>query len=172
MTEWRSKPIDDLRCDHSRAPVRFEAFYRAHRARICRALAGALGDAHLAEEAVDEAMTRAYERWSEVRGYQDLSAWVYRVAINWARSLLRKLGRVDLGEAPEKEVWDRPNLDPQLEGALGRLPVPIRSVIVLRYFMQLSQQEISHTLDMPVGTVKSRIGRGLNALRADAELMR
>ena len=71
----------------------FEAFYRSTRPRIFRAIALALGDSDLALDATEEAMTRAAEQWREVGGFDNPAGWVYRVALNWARSRLRRLTR-------------------------------------------------------------------------------
>src|SRR5215207_2029132 len=68
----------------------FEAFYRHHRGRIAKALSFALGDVDLAAEATDEAFVRAYERWPKVQRLDRPDAWVYRVATNWATSVLRR----------------------------------------------------------------------------------
>jgi RNA polymerase sigma-70 factor (ECF subfamily) len=71
----------------------FEAFYGAEVDRLYRALAVTLGDHHVGREAVDEAMARACARWRIVGGYDQPGGWVYRVALNWARSRWRKVRR-------------------------------------------------------------------------------
>ncbi|MEQ1702706.1 MAG: hypothetical protein ABMA25_21560, partial [Ilumatobacteraceae bacterium] len=71
----------------------FEAFWTAHRDRIGRALAMTIGDAALAADAVDEAMARAYQRWPQVAAMANPTAWVYRVGLNWSRSLGKRLRR-------------------------------------------------------------------------------
>jgi predicted RNA polymerase sigma factor len=68
----------------------FEAFYRAQADRVYRALALTLGNDDIAREATDEAMTRAYARWSRVGFLDNPAAWVYRVGLNWATSVWRK----------------------------------------------------------------------------------
>jgi RNA polymerase sigma-70 factor (ECF subfamily) len=67
----------------------FEDFYASQRSRIARAVVLAAGGRDLGMEATDEAFTRALARWSEVSTYANPSGWVYRVAINWARSRMR-----------------------------------------------------------------------------------
>ena len=57
----------------------FAEFYDTHRDEVVRALTFTVGSLSLAEEAADEAMARAYQKWSEVSGYANPSGWVYRV---------------------------------------------------------------------------------------------
>jgi len=61
----------------------FSEFYDEWRNPIRRALAIAVGDITLADEAVDEAMTRAVESWDKISGYERPEGWVYRVGLNW-----------------------------------------------------------------------------------------
>ncbi len=68
----------------------FAAFYEQHHPRVARALAVTLGDAELATEATDEAMVRAYQRWKQVSSLDNPGGWVYRVGLNWSRSVLRR----------------------------------------------------------------------------------
>ncbi|MFP4554798.1 MAG: RNA polymerase sigma factor, partial [Actinomycetota bacterium] len=64
-------------------PVQFEAFYSTFWAEVFKPLAATIGDRDLAREAVDEAMVRAYARWSRVRTMANPKGWVYRVAYRW-----------------------------------------------------------------------------------------
>jgi RNA polymerase sigma-70 factor (ECF subfamily) len=64
----------------------FEGFYKAEADRVYRALAVTLGDRDLAREATDEAMARAYARWSKVSAHDNPGGWVFRVGLNWATS--------------------------------------------------------------------------------------
>lgn len=154
----------------TRKHAAFEEFYRANRDQIYRALTLTIGNQTLAAEAVDEAMVRTFQRWRTVRTYSNPSGWCYRVALNWARDQLRKRKREHLGVTPEKGVPLPPNADPQIVEALGSLPVEYRSVVVLRYFFDWSQKQIAEALDIPEGTVKSRLNRGLAELRERKEV--
>ena len=79
--------------ESDRPGASFETFYGVSRARIFRAVALVLGDSDIALDATEEAMTRAAERWGEVGTYENPAGWVYRVALNWARTHLRRLAR-------------------------------------------------------------------------------
>lgn len=147
---------------------KFEAFYRAESSGLHRALTVALGNADLAREATDEGFVRAYQHWRKISRYDNPAGWVYRVALNWARSRLRKTKREvitdDVGSAlasfgPDTELLD----------AVSQLPLEFRSVVVLRYLMQWSTAEVAEALGVPSGTVKSRLSRALEQLRAALE---
>jgi RNA polymerase sigma-70 factor (ECF subfamily) len=144
----------------------FEEFYNAKRPHLVRTLVIVLGNRELGIEAADEAMTRAYQRWSDVQAYDNPGGWVYRVAMNWAHSKLRRSKR----ELPSIYVTDKPHIEdpqfePKLDAALASLPEKYRAPVVLRYYMDWSMEEISESLGIPKGTVKSRIHRGVAALQ-------
>jgi RNA polymerase sigma-70 factor (ECF subfamily) len=148
----------------------FEEYYRVQRDSIYRALLLTIGNQSLAAEAVDEAMVRTYQRWRTVSKYRNPAGWSYRVALNWARDQLRKRKREQLGDAPEMGVPVPSVGDPMLLEALGSLPLEYRSVVVLRYYFDWSQVQIADALDIPEGTVKSRLNRGLAELRKRKEV--
>ena len=144
----------------------FEDFYRRDRDRLAAALGSALGDTQLGAEAIDEAMARAYQHWSKVGSYSNPAGWVYRVARNWAVTRLRR--RRFLSDSPPPE----PQLDmaPEHHDLLMRLralPEPQRQVVVLKYLLGWSQDEIAKSLNLRPGTVKSRLSRALAQLRIE-----
>lgn len=104
----------------------FPDFYRVNHQPVLRAIAATVGDHELAREAVDEAMTRAFQRWSTVSSYSNAPGWVYRVALNWALSRLRKQKREDLHDAPPEQPVHQALPDPDVEAALRALPVEPR----------------------------------------------
>jgi RNA polymerase sigma-70 factor (ECF subfamily) len=142
----------------------FDAFYRAERNRIAKALTFALGDVDLATEATDEAFVRAYERWAKVQRLDRPDAWVYRVATNWATSVLRRRRR-----SPHR--FYEPHLDgpvvgdPAVHAALAELDVKHRSVVVCRFLLGWSVAETASALGVREGTVKSRLHRAARALQ-------
>jgi len=136
----------------------FDTFYRSRRDDVARALALTLRNATLGSEAADEAMVRALERWGSVKRMGNPSGWVYRVGLNWARSRLRRRDRETLGDPPDIERF-MPAADLDVARALAELPLTHRAVVVLRYFMDWSLEDIAAGLRIPVGTVKSRLNR-------------
>jgi len=147
----------------------FESFYRTTRPRIFRAVALVLGNSDLALDATDEAMTRAAEQWVLVGRYDNPAGWVYRVALNFARTLLRRLSRegarLDFEPGYEDAIPD-PHL---LEQVLS-LPTGFREVIVARFLLDWSVEETSSALQIPQGTVKTRTRRALRKLRQALEM--
>ena len=118
-----------------------------------------------------------YQRWSRI---DDPLAYARRTAVNATRQDWRRERRTDRTNAAIEELVSRQEFDhPQerllqrdaLMAALDALPHAQRAVIVLRYGLQLSEAETATTLDIPIGTVKSRVTRGLARLREvlDAE---
>lgn len=153
----------------------FADFYRSERPGLVRALALTLGDADLAAEAFDEAMTRAYQRWRTVQAMGSPSGWVYRVAVNWSRSVLRTRRRRRARPLYEREAVDggvRAPVDGAVRAALADLDVKHRSVVVCRYLLGLSEEETALALDLPAGTVKSRLHRASRVLRAQLDHLR
>jgi RNA polymerase sigma factor (sigma-70 family) len=154
--------------DTSLTQARFRELH-AQRDRLYRAVALVVGDAGLAADAIDEAMTRAYTRWDRIEAYTSPEGWVYRVAVNVARSALRKKRREDLWEQPpERTVVDLPP-DLELRAAIGRLPVKFRGVVIARYLLDWSTADTAEALGIPEGTVKTRLKRALARLAKDLE---
>ena len=157
----------------TRQPTRdFESFFNTERRTIGAALALTLGDQALGFEAVDEAMTRAYERWSTVSELDNPSGWVYRTGLNWATSFLRRRKRSQhkdyLAAQPEIGGARQTNID--LLRAMDALDDDHRAVVVLRYYFAWSVRETAAALDVAEGTVKSRLSRALERLRQDENL--
>lgn len=144
----------------------FEHFYAAEVDDLYRTLAIVLRDADLAHEAVDEAMARAFQRWNKVRSYENPTGWVYRVAMNWALSRLRRRKR-EVRQLAEGSVNLPPISDQALIDAVMALPLRFREVVVLRYLLDWSEEATASRLSIPKGTVKSRLHRALQRLREE-----
>jgi RNA polymerase sigma factor (sigma-70 family) len=146
----------------------FTTFYTATHGRLLTAVRLTLGDDHLAREAVDEAYTRAAERWSSVGPMRNRTGWTYRVAVNWATSWRRKLA---LRPTRTAEALDRAHHDPtpdvDLAQALRGLDLDQRQMLVLRYAIGCSVQEVAATLGVAEGTVTSRVHRARQRLLSD-----
>ena len=126
----------------------FESFWAAHRDRIGRAIAMTIGDAQLAADAVDEAMARAYQRWPQVAAMANPTAWVYRVGLNWSRSLGKRLRRQPpMWLATPGASHDEPAAEPAIDVALAALPVGQRAVVICRLLLGLS------AITVPWGTL-------------------
>lgn len=150
----------------------FAEFYRACRLQVYPALVATLGDPRLAEESIDEALTRAAERWSQVRTLERPAGWVYRVGVNWATSWRRKLS---LRPTRSFENLDRAHLDvlPDLDlvRMLSDLPLRQRQMLILRFGLGYSVEETAAVLGVATGTVKSGVHRARQQLRHDPEVL-
>lgn len=144
----------------------FESFYDRSWSDIYRAVAIAVEDADLAREAVDEALTRAFEKWSSVSGMANPEGWVYRVAVNWSRSVLRR--RLIGSRKRQNFRWSLEDVevpDPQVVDAVRGLPVHQRDIVVARFLFDMSEKATAEAFGIPIGTVKSRVNRALSTLR-------
>jgi len=145
--------------------IDFETFYATWRDPIRRALALATGDVTMADDAVDEAMTRALGAWDQLKEYNRPEGWVYRVGLNWARGRYRKrryelLSSMDLVERSGE--FDPPDID--VINAVGGLSVRLRQLVIARYYLDWSTSDVAQALQIPEGTVKSRLARALTRL--------
>jgi DNA-directed RNA polymerase specialized sigma24 family protein len=113
-------------------------------------------------------MARAAQRWQEVSSYANPSGWVYRVAVNWGKSRLRRLSR-ETARLDFEPGYEDSVPDPQLIDSVLALPIDYRAVIVARFFLDWSVEETSQVLRLPVGTVKTRTHRALKRLRRGLE---
>lgn len=152
----------------------FHRFYRDEADGVYRALALALGDVELAQEAANEGMARAYQRWRKIGAYESPAGWVYRVGLNWGRSRIRKTGREVLTRERAESAADPTGastsidheIDPDLRAALAKLSIDARAVVVLRYLMEWSTSDTAVALGVAEGTVKSRLARALAQLES------
>ena len=152
------------------AVLSLDRFYREQRDRLVRALALNIRDADLAEEAVDEAMARLAERWESVGAYENPEGWVYRVALNWSISVLRRR-KLRWLRAPSLVQWDQlPN--PEVNRAIAALSRERRAIVVARFYLDWTIEQIATALELPVGTVKSRLSRTLDALAEELGVAR
>ena len=154
------------------ATAAFPEFYAASRDSIARALALTLGDADLAADAADEAMARAYLRWSQVGSMENPAGWSYRVGLNWARSVSRRLRQPVRTIYESDSVESPPMIEPALVAALKGLSVRNRSVVVCRYLLGYSDAETSRALEMRPGTVRSCLHRALRQLAVELDHLR
>lgn len=154
---------DVVRSAAAAAPS-FERFYAEERNRLVAAVSHAIGDVDLATEAIDEAFVRAYERWAHL-DHSRAAGWVYRVAINWSRSVFRRR-RLARRHTETPQPHELGMVEPAVHEALTELDVKHRSVVVCRHLLGWSVDETADALGIRPGTVKSRLSRANDRLRA------
>jgi RNA polymerase sigma-70 factor (ECF subfamily) len=148
----------------------FDGFYAATRDRLLHALYAMTGDLAEAQDVVQEAYARAWQRWSTVAAYDDPVAWVRTVAWRLAVSRSRK-ARNRVGAALRLQAISPPAPEPSADtavvvAALRRLPDAQRRALALHYLCDLSVEAVAAETGVSVGTVKSRLSRGRTALAA------
>jgi RNA polymerase sigma-70 factor (sigma-E family) len=134
---------------------------------------------HEAEDLAQTTLVRCYTAWPSVAEADNRAAYVYRMLLNCLRDSKRRRW---WGERPSERLpdtdRDRPTSDATADvdtadavhRALAGLTKINRDVVVLRYFAGLSERETAEALDVPAGTVKSRLSRSLAQLAADAHI--
>jgi RNA polymerase sigma-70 factor, ECF subfamily len=152
----------------------FEQLFRSHWPRAYRAALLVVGDPAAAEDIAQEsflAAVRALDRFDRRRPF---GPWLHRIVVNraidWARA--RALRRETFGEGgPDPAAREREPSEHADDLALGlaHLHPEQRAVIVLRYLLEYTPGEIAHMLDLPRGTVNSRLRRGLDRLQHAVE---
>lgn len=143
-----------------------------------------LGNKHEAEDITQEAFLRAYINLHTFDQKRKFSTWIFRIATNLCIDRIRKkkpdyhldaqvpgtdgldmYSQIAASEELPVEQLEKMEMQEHLQYEISRLPDKYRSVIVLKYMEELPLQEISEILDLPLGTVKTRIHRGREALR-------
>jgi RNA polymerase sigma-70 factor (ECF subfamily) len=148
-----------------------EALFRNHWPRAYRAAYLVVHDGAAAEDIAQEAFLAAVRALDSFDRRRPFGPWLHRIVVNraidWsrARSLRREVGDDALANAPAGSERPRRQLSEGITGALAELTPEHRAVIVLRYLLEYTPGEISRMLELPRGTVNSRLRRGLDALR-------
>ncbi len=158
----------------------FDELVRRYSSRMVNVAYQVLGNRELAEDVAQETFLRAYKSAARYRQISKFSTWLYTIALNLCRNELRRRKfktyslegmaerdedskiRVDI---PDEKT--QPDLDMErkeagtlVRQALERLPEKFKTPLVLRDIQELTYEEISKILNLPEGTVKSRINRG------------
>jgi RNA polymerase sigma-70 factor, ECF subfamily len=137
------------------------------------------GDVQVAEEAAQETFIQAWLHLASYRLHTSLRNWLYRIAVNAATDILRKEKRIlpnaiedlpltDSSPGPEA-LLSRSERTALVQKAILALPDASRAVLILREYEEMSYQEIADTLDIPVGTVMSRLNYARKILKEKLE---
>ena len=157
----------------------FSELVRLHAQGVLNVVYRMCGDMLIAEDAAQETFIRAWQNLPSYRPQTSLRNWLYRIAFNAGMDMLRKEKRILPDDIDDLNLTDgQPGLESlvsQQEGtrlvqkAILSLPDASRAVLVLREYEGLSYQEISSTLDIPIGTVMSRLNYARKLLKTKLE---
>ncbi len=172
-TDWREPPSPRLerrliREAQQGSREAIADLYLAHWRRAHRAAYLVVHDAAAAEDVAQDAFLAAVDALDRFDRRRPFAPWLHRIVVNraldWARlEALRR--RVD-GSEPQAEVEaPQDRVGGELMEILAQLPPEQRAVVVLRYLLEYTPGEIARMLELPRGTVNSRLRRGLDRLR-------
>ena len=153
----------------------FSELVRIHAQGVFNVIYRMCGDVQIAEDAAQETFIQAWLHLSSYRTQTSLRNWLYRIAVNTATDMLRKQKHI-LPTAVEDFYLTDPRPGPEalfsqreqaalVQKAILSLPDASRAVLVLREYEGLSYHEIADALDIPVGTVMSRLNYARSLLR-------
>lgn len=150
------------------APDQFAEFVQVRHAALLRYAYLLSGDPHLAQDLVQDALERAGLAWRRIERKGDPEGYVRRIVANRYLNRLRALRRERLvGELPETSAAFVEPSDGSLLRLLDCLPRQQRAVMVMRYYLDLSEAQIAEALGCSAGTVKSTASRALARLRRE-----
>jgi len=160
----------------------FEQIVRRYKEPLINFVYHFLGDRVDAEDVVQETFLRVYRNKHLYRNIAKFSTWIYTIASNLAKTELRRRRRRRLFSISQmgfdNRDYDLPSGDATPEGivdggmkesiirkAIETLPTKFKEVVILRDVQEFSYEEIGEILDIPIGTVKSRVNRGRSRLQ-------
>jgi RNA polymerase sigma-70 factor, ECF subfamily len=157
----------------------FSEVVRNHAQGVRNVIYRMCGDVQIAEDAAQETFIQAWLHLSSYRPQTSLRNWLYRIAVNAATDMLRKEKRIlpdsvedlqltDGRPGPESSVSQQERIT-LVQKAVLALPEASRAILVLREYEELSYQEISSTLNIPLGTVMSRLNYARKLLKDKLE---
>jgi len=153
-----------------------EALVRLHQLRAVRLAYAVVGERSAAEDVVSDAFVKVYEKIHQYDGHRPFAPWFNRIVVNGAKKALRRHQLERRAQAPtdapslvdDASMADRAIASEEQEtvlAAVRQLPEAERIVVALRYYLDMSEREMSETLGWPAGTVKRRLYNARTHLR-------
>lgn len=148
----------------------FGRLFDLHRDRVFRIALGIAGDRDRAADITQDVFMKLLTRLAQFDARSAFTTWLYRIVVTTAIDARRASGRIEplddgvAGEARVDDEYARKEQRAHVEHAIRRLPTALRAPLVLRHFADLSYAEIAATLDVPLGTVSSRLSRAYAAV--------
>ncbi len=154
----------------------FEELVRRYQDRIYNLCRYMIQDAHDAQDAAQDAFLKAYRNLNAFKPDASFYTWLFRIAVNTCLDYKKKARPAQLedeslvdglasAERSPEERYQSKEIGLAIQAALGKLPQHLRAAVVLKEMEDLSYEEIAETLQISIGTVKSRISRAREELR-------
>jgi len=173
------KPPSDeelIRCFQQGKEEAFDELVQRFKGPLLNFIYRIIGDSNYAEDLLQETFVRLWLNRDSYREIARFSTWIYTVAGNLAKSELRRqrirrwlplggnneergIELPDTSADPHRDLEQR-NIQRRVDEEIRKLPKVFREVIILRDIQELSYEEVSSILKIPLGTVKSRVNRG------------
>ena len=152
----------------------FSQLVRLHRARVVRTAYGVVGSFEEAEDVAQDVFVKVWNSLAEYRVRGAFASWLYRITVNTAIDALRKRRvespledwQADSRAQPEDEVLSQASSE-RVKLAVSNLPPNARAALILREYEQLSYKEIAEALQIPIGTVMSRLNYARQLLKRE-----
>lgn len=159
----------------SRTEGEFAEFMRGRWPALVRLGYGLTGDERLAEDLARVALAKAYASWPRVLRAADPDVYLRRMVLNASLGKVRRrrVRECGPGDEPEPQPVPPARVDddrPALVKALMRLPAGQRSVVLLRYWMDMTEAQVAAVLGCSVGSVRSQASRALASLRVGEDV--
>jgi RNA polymerase sigma-70 factor, ECF subfamily len=150
--------------------TQFPELYEREYVNVFRAIRAMVLNEPEAEDLTQDAFTRAYRARLRYKPTAPPGAWLHRIAVNTAISHLRrqKLARIlpmRLYQAPDDRDYVRSEARSMVELALADLSPKLRAAVYLHFYLGYSREEVAHALNIPSGTVASRIAKAMIVMR-------
>lgn len=149
-------------------PAAFEALINRHRQRVLNLAFQLLRDRDEADDVAQDAFANAFAGLKNFRGDSQFSTWIYRITFNLCVHRKRRTRPTEEFEENRHggHSEDRALVKMMVEETLEQISPPLRAALVLREMHDLSYEEIAEVLQIPVGTVRSRLNEGRRQFRS------
>jgi RNA polymerase sigma-70 factor (ECF subfamily) len=156
----------------------FERIWLEHRDRLHRLAVRLSGCPDAADDLLQQASVNAFQGYARFRNKSDIYTWFYRITVNVTLRWRERRSNTIPFDSPEIESMISSHLDPQKQAELSELrpavwkametlPEDIRTTLILQLYEGLKYREIALMLDIPIGTVKSRLNTAIHRLREE-----
>lgn len=154
----------------------FTEIMRSHEDRVFSVCLRIMGNRDQALDATQETFLTTFRKAGQFKGNSALGTWIYRIAVNTCYDQLRKQRRRKTDPMPDhldprdhsaEDAVDAAGLRPEIRRALAAIPEDFRTAVILSDIEGMGLPEVAEILDIPVGTVKSRVFRGRRLLAGE-----